>query len=126
MTRHRGFSLIELLISLALGLMLMAGLVGVFVNASQANREFHRASEQIENGRYAMDVLMNDLHHAGFYGPFFQIPAAGVFPDPCALTDAANEISSGLRYAVQGFDAPDFASRPNLAGTTCGAWLPGA
>src|SRR5687767_13174374 len=107
MTRHplahnhsiicaRGFTLIELMISLTLGLMLMAGLVSVFVNSSQANREFHRSSEQIENGRYAMDVLMNDLHHAGFYGMFFQIPAAGAFPDPCALNDAMNQISSGI------------------------------
>lgn len=122
----RGFTLIELMISLTIGLLLLAGLVSVFVNSSQANREFHRTSEQIENGRYASDVLMNDLHHAGYYGQFFAVPDTGVFPDPCALSDATGKITDSLPFAVQGFDAPDYASAPNLAGTTCGGWLTAA
>lgn len=125
--RSRGFSIVELMVALALGLVLMAGLVAVFVSSSQANREFHRTSEQIENGRYAMDVLTNELHHAGFYGTFYRIGAAGAAaPDPCAVTDAAGEITDGMPWPVQGYDAPDFATPPSLAGTSCGGWLPNA
>lgn len=119
----RGFTLIEMMVSLTLGLILLAGLVSVFVNSSQANREFHRSSEQIENGRYASDVLMNDLHHAGYYGQFFRVADTAPFPDPCALTDAAGEISQSLPFAVQGFDSPDYATAADLAGTSCDAWL---
>jgi type IV pilus assembly protein PilW len=121
--RSRGFTLIELMVSLTIGLALLAGLVSVFVNSSQANREFHRSSEQIENGRYASDVLMNDLHHAGYYGQFFRIPDSAPFPDPCALTDAAGEITDSLPFAVQGFDAPDYATAVDLSGTSCDDWL---
>jgi type IV pilus assembly protein PilW len=121
--RARGFTLIELMISLTLGLALMAGLVSVFVNASQANREYHKAAEQIENGRYASDVLMNDLHHAGYYGEFFRLRAVAAAPDPCAVLDDAGQITDSLPYAVQGYDAPDFDSLPDLSGTSCDAWL---
>jgi type IV pilus assembly protein PilW len=122
--RHRGFTLIELMISLTLGLLVLAGLVSVFVNSSQANREHHRAAEQIENGRYASDVLMNDLHHAGYYGEFFRVADTAPFPDPCALSDGTGKITKSLPYAVQGFDAPDYSTIADLSGTTCGAWLP--
>jgi type IV pilus assembly protein PilW len=118
-----GTTIVEVMIALTLGLILMAGLVGVFVNASRASTEFHRNAEQIENGRYAMDVLLNDLHHAGYYGSFYRLASPGAFPDPCALSDAAGGITSGMPFAVQGFDAPSFAGRPNLAATSCAPWL---
>jgi type IV pilus assembly protein PilW len=124
--RERGFTLIELMISLTLGLLVLAGLVSVFVNSSRANREHHRSAEQIENGRYATDVLMNDLHHAGYYGEFFKLPDTAPFPDPCALSDAAGQITQSLPYAVQGFDAPNYSAVADLSGTTCATWLPNA
>jgi type IV pilus assembly protein PilW len=121
--RHRGFTLIELMVSLTLGLIVMAGLVSVFVHSSEANREQHRAAEQIENGRYASDVLMNDLHHAGYYGEFFKVPDTAPFPDPCALDDSGGQLTQALPYAVQGFDAPSYSASVDLSSTTCGTWL---
>lgn len=122
--RSRGFTLIELMVSLTLGLLLMAGLVSVFVHSSTANREQQRSAEQIENGRYASDVLMNDLHHAGYYGEFFKVPETAPFPDPCAVNDVGGKLTKSLPFAVQGFNAPDFSTRADLSGTTCGTWLP--
>lgn len=72
---------------------------------------------------HASDVLMNDLHHAGYYGEFFRVPATAAPPDPCAVVNDAGQITSSLPYAVQGYDAPDFDSLPDLSGTSCGAWL---
>jgi type IV pilus assembly protein PilW len=95
----------------------------VFVNSSQANREQQRAAEQIENGRYASDVLMNDLHHAGYYGEFFKVPGSAAFPDPCATDDSGARLTSSLPYAVQGFDAASYSALPDVSGTSCGTWL---
>jgi type IV pilus assembly protein PilW len=122
---QRGLSIIELMIGLTIGLFITAGLSAVFVNSSQAHREFHRTAQQIESGRYAMDVLTHELHHAGYYGAYYKVPAATLpVPDPCALSDAGGALTKSLPFAVQGFDAPDYVSRPDLAATSCATWLP--
>lgn len=122
--RQRGISIIELMIGMTIGLFITAGLSAVFVNSSQAHREFHRTAQQIESGRYAMDVLTHELHHAGYYGPYFKVPAATTVPDPCALSDAGGALTKSLPFAVQGFDVADYVSRPDLSATSCATWLP--
>ncbi len=64
----RGFSLIELMVAIAIGLLIMAGMSLVFVNASTTRDEIDRTNRQIENGRYAVELLRDDLQLAGFYG----------------------------------------------------------
>lgn len=89
-----GFGLVELMISLAIGLVILAALVALFVGASRNNREMESASSVIENGRFAIQLLENDIIHAGFWGTFVpafddqtsgavpgDVPAA--VPDPC-------------------------------------------
>jgi len=65
-----GFSLVELMVSLAISLVILAALVALFVNTSRSNREFERANSMIENGRLAIQVLENDVIHAGFWGTY--------------------------------------------------------
>ena len=71
-TRHSmaGISLIELMVGITLGLLVLAGLAGVFANSSRSRSDIERASRQIENGRYALQVLTDDIRLAGFYGEF--------------------------------------------------------
>ena len=63
-----GFSLIELMVSLVIGLVILGALVGMFVNSSGGNREMARANTLIENGRLALEVLESDVVHAGYWG----------------------------------------------------------
>lgn len=87
--RARGFSLVELMVGMAIGLVLVAGLSLLFANTSQSGNELNKSIRQIENGRYAVELLREDLALAGFYG---EVPAdALISPDPdlCA-TDAAS------------------------------------
>ncbi|HEY9397526.1 MAG TPA: PilW family protein [Burkholderiales bacterium] len=123
---QRGITLIELMIALTLGLLLSMGIGAIFVNSSQAQREYHRMAQQIEDGRYAMDVLTQDVHHAGYYGPYFKLPGPLAAPDPCAVSDASSAISNALPFAIQAYSAADYSSRPDLSGTSCGTWLPDA
>lgn len=121
---QRGASIVELMIAIAIGLMILAVLAQVFADSSQTHREMQRTAEQIENGRYAADVLAHDLHHAGYYGQYFRIPDPGtVLPDPCAVSDAGLALTSGLPFPVQAYDAPDATSRPDVSATSCGAAL---
>ncbi len=115
--RQRGLSLIELMISMAIGLFLLAGLVGIFVNSSQTNAELFKAAQQIENGRFAMQVIGDDLALAGFQG-YYVAPAAAAAPDPC-VTDAPS-LLTGMNMPVQGYNA--HSSLP----ASCSAPLPAA
>ncbi len=91
--RPHGFTLIELLVGLTLGVLVLFALVTLFVNNSRMRREIDQASQQIENGRYALDLLRDDLHLAGYYGDAVPqqgfAPTTATIPNVCA-TDVAN------------------------------------
>ena len=103
-----GLSLIELMVSIALGLMILTAVISVFVNTSTARNEVERTSRQIENGRYAVELLSNDLRVAGFYGEMgiASLPATGALADaehnPCSTT-AANW-GKAMNFHVLGYD----------------------
>ena len=109
---QRGISLIELMISMAIGLFLLAGLVAVFVNSAQSNAELSKAAQQVENGRYAMQTLVEDLQHAGYYGQYFALdaPVAALLPDPCDFGTSGPPyalLRDALLVPVQGYGAWD-------------------
>ena len=85
---ERGLSLVELMISITLGLLIVAALVTVFANVSKSRSELERGSEQLENGRAAIEVLSEDLQLAGFYGEVNVKGTPTALPDPCS-TDPA-------------------------------------
>lgn len=116
--RQSGLSLVELMVAITIGLLLLAGVTTVFVNSSQSNRELQKAAQQIENGRYAIDLLDSDLHHAGFFGQFYTLPAAGTAPDPCETGDLT-AFYNAMAYPVQGYRAASFTARADVTGTTC-------
>ena len=120
--RQHGLSLVELLISMAIGLLILAGLVTMFVNSSSNQREMQRSAIRIENGRYAMDTITQDLHHAGYYGQYFlnKVPAAA--QDPCAITAFADITAAG-GFPMQAYAAASDTARPDLSATTCATIL---
>ena len=67
---QQGLSLVELMISMVLGLAIVAAVGTLSVNALRSYRALSQASEQIENGRYALKIIRDDLEHAGFWGAF--------------------------------------------------------
>lgn len=64
----RGYTLIELMIALTVGLIILAGVSLLFLSMMRSREELEKSNRQIENGRYAMDALAEDLRHAGYYG----------------------------------------------------------
>ena len=102
--RQAGVTLVELMISLTLGLILLAALLTVFSNSSSARAELERTSRQIENGRYAVQLVADDLRVAGFYGELNvgAMPVPAVLPDPCSVDPAVWNAAVPLH--VQGYD----------------------
>lgn len=103
-SRHHGYSLIELMLALAISVVLLMGLSSIFVGNLRSSAEVERANQQIENGRYAIQLLSDDLRNAGQFAGFnpasLATPAAK--PDPCATSLAA--LKAALPLAVQGYD----------------------
>ena len=89
--RDAGFSLIELMIASTIGLLILTAMVSVFVNSVQSRNEVDKSSRQIENGRYAVQMLREDIQLAAFYGDYFPPKPPSVAaptwttPDPCSL-----------------------------------------
>jgi type IV pilus assembly protein PilW len=110
---QKGLSLIELMVSVAIGLLLLAALSTLFVNQSKSRLELDKQNRMIDNGRYALDLLSENLRMAGFYGeldPLIAYPTSAeisLIPttsfNPCSTT--ATQIGQALVWHVQGFNA---------------------
>lgn len=118
----RGFSLIELMISVAISLVIVGALSALLLNVSRTNAEMAKSNSQIENGRFAIQTLESELVHAGFWGgyvpefddlnwPHVPNDVPSVVPDPCLPYTPANwtadYINSLLGIGIQtSEDAP--------------------
>ena len=69
-TRPRGYSIIELMVAITISLIVLAALVGLFAGNSRERGEIERANQQTENGRYALQILGDDLRDAGYLASF--------------------------------------------------------
>ena len=68
LVRWRGFSLIELMIAMAIGLLLLAGLFYVYIGASQSSRFQGALALMQGNARYAFEIMGVDIRMTGFTG----------------------------------------------------------
>jgi type IV pilus assembly protein PilW len=112
---QRGFSLVELMVSIVIGLVILAAMVALFVNSSGSNRELARANTLIENGRLAIELLESDVVHAGYWGAYMpefddqtfggtelpldpptDVPTA--VPDPCLPYDTPWSAADQINY----------------------------
>lgn len=129
-----GFTMVELMISLALGLLIILALVTMLINVNRNNSELGNSNRLIENGRFAAQLLASDISHAGFwsgYVPNFDslqftgtpalastaggsVPTA--VPDPClpyTVVTWTDEYKANLvGIAVQSSDIPAALTKP--------------
>lgn len=120
-----GFSLIELMVAITLGLLIIVALTTLFLNINRANTEMAKTNNQIENGRFAIQLLQTDIAHGGFLGGYVpqfddltlnavptDTPTA--VPNPCLSYTtpwSATDISNLIGIAVQAYgDTPPTGS----------------
>ncbi len=109
--RHRrGFSLVEILISLVIGLFLMGGIFRVYL----ANKEAYRLNDAIarlqENGRFAIDFLARDLRLAGYNG------CGGRMRDVTSTLNPTSDPRFDFADYVQGYEATGGEWSPAING----------
>lgn len=87
---QRGVSLIELMIGMTIGLALLAALSTLYVSTSSSRTEFDKTATQVENGRYALQMMVRDVEMAGFYGrPGLGTGISYNLPITCAIAKSA-------------------------------------
>lgn len=122
-----GFSLVELMISMAIGLVIIGALVALFVSTSRNNREMATANSVIENGRFAIQILESDVVHAGYWSthvPQFDDQTSreaptdfpSVVPDPCRSFATWDDV---YVEALIGIPVQVYSKDAFLDGTTC-------
>jgi prepilin-type N-terminal cleavage/methylation domain-containing protein len=116
--RH-GFSLVELLVSMAVSSLVMTGVVSVMATASRANNTVKQVTGMNNNLRVAMDLIVRDLTQAGQglpAGMVVTVPSgAGALPivrpgpvgtaltfNPALATLSAVSVGPGLGPVVNG------------------------
>jgi type IV pilus assembly protein PilW len=67
---QQGFSLLEVFIALAIGLVIFAGVLSVFVGMRTTVTETTSFGELQENGRFAMSLLTDDISKQDFWGDY--------------------------------------------------------
>jgi prepilin-type N-terminal cleavage/methylation domain-containing protein len=83
---HGGFTLVELMIGMTLGLVLIGGVVGLFLQSSQSFRVDENVARMQNQARFAMDQLTLDLRMAGFVAEPLS-PAAVTLDGSLAIAD---------------------------------------
>jgi type IV pilus assembly protein PilW len=104
---QRGLSLIELMISITIGLLILVSLSTLFINQSKTRVELDKSNRMIDNGRYALELLSGNLRLAGFYDNYASIGTPAMLYDPCdtaSLTDSTKNLDI-LNLPVQGYNA---------------------
>src|SRR4051812_30503294 len=100
-----GFTLVELMVALAIASVLLLALAAMFINTSAARTELDKSSRQIEAGRYAMQVIADEIVHAGYFGALANAPSVPVtvtsLPDPCDFALAT--IQGSVAIPLQGY-----------------------
>jgi type IV pilus assembly protein PilW len=95
--RTGGFSLVELMVSITIGLLLVGAMLATLTTSAALGRTNERAADVRTNGTYALALMKRDVQHAGFLG------LTSVFdtsrPFPIAITNVCDAAAVGLMSA---------------------------
>ena len=65
---QRGFSIIELMVAMVVGLLIVAATSSLFISTKRAYVDSELVSRMQENGRFALNVLADELRLVNFWG----------------------------------------------------------
>lgn len=113
--RTGGFSLVELMVAMALSLTLLAGVLAIFASSKKTYETTDRLSRIQESGRFALDTIVRDLRGAGYLSCRQGAPFFSALRTP-------NSLLWNFAIPVQGFDGQGSTWLPALdTGVAIGA-----
>ncbi len=97
---QNGFTLIEIMLAMMLGLLLMIGTIQIFISSKTTSRVEHALARLQENGRFAINFIAKDLRMAGYKGCISRDSSTLVN----SLKNPANFLNN-FAIPMQGFEA---------------------
>ena len=97
-----GFTLLELMISLGLGIAISWVVLDIALRGVRNNQNLVTSAEVTENGRYLSNFLEYELNHAGFYGQSQTIIPVGTVLPRNMCTDPVS--TNDLLYPIHGIN----------------------
>lgn len=114
---QRGLTLIELMVSVVIGMLMLAALAALIADQSGNRAEVDRSGKMIENARYAVQVVANDALMAGYWGESTPSTSTTTLPSACSVDlDVLRKASVGL--PVQGYNSVTAADLPCIPALT--------
>ncbi len=117
-SKQSGISLLEIMVALSLGAFMLVGIISMMASVSGTRTELNRTSEQTENGRFALQVIAEELALAGFFGTYYTEDIDYTDPPPCV--DLTNIDALGVRYIDTSTSPQLPAAVGGYAATTAG------
>ena len=104
-----GVSLIELMVAMTVGIVVLLGLIVMLAANTSNQAELEQTIRKLENARYSVDVLSEDIAHAGYYSDFspgsLPIPATYNITEPCK-TAVSPTTEQGWNISATNSDFP--------------------
>jgi type IV pilus assembly protein PilW len=115
----QGFSLIELMVSITIGLILIFGATKVYVDSRATYEVNERASRLQETARYALSIIEPDVRMSNYWG---LVKGAGVVSGQASqsATSAGGPDTCGTNFALD--LANNVQGRNNSYALGCAAW----
>lgn len=85
LSRQRGVSLIELMVSITIGLILIAGVLSIFFSSKVTYFTNEKTARLQENGRVALDLVVHDIRSSGYMGCARAVPFSSTLNTPNSM-----------------------------------------
>ena len=105
LTHQAGFTLVELMISLTVGLLISGAVASIYVGNRQTYNQQDALARMQENGRFAMQIIARDVQGAGY---------RGCAPIGAAIVNPPGGFAANFAQALVGNNAAAAAWTPAL------------
>ncbi len=104
LNRSKGYSLIELMIGLSLGLVLTMGITSIYVQSKNNYERIAEETTRSSTSQYIGSLLRREIQGAGYWGELIDPDPRTTYIDPCVLT--ITNYLNGIYQPVFGFNSP--------------------
>lgn len=105
--RQTGVSLVELMISITIGMVILGAILAVYTSTSSTSKQSEAGTRMSEDAAVALNYMGNYIRMAGFSVPLANVPAnTAVMGTGTVETADRNFVGAGVRGCDTGFTNP--------------------
>lgn len=103
--RHHGMTIIEVMIALTIGLLITAAIASMFISMSKSYKQNDAIARLQENARFALELMTQDLRHAGYFGNVADPGFVNITRGPTTNVDSCGG-TLGTTVGIYNFQTP--------------------